>query len=149
MSPTDRRWKASRDRLYRGAARDAPGDPAPGANASIVRHILYLEGAGRESPYLSFSEDEVVAERFAGKDGRVWTSSAPVLKRHKVGHISRRELTQWLRGTGKGRAEWSSVWEVLRARQYVEENAEHLADFSGLRSMTADEIRALLAKVLE
>jgi hypothetical protein len=93
MSPTDRKWKASRDRLYRGAARDAPGDPTPSADTSIVRHILYLGGAGRESPYLSFSEDEVVAERFAGKDGRVYHSSAPVLVQQEVGHISRRDLT--------------------------------------------------------
>lgn len=34
-------------------------------------------------------------------------------------------------------------------RQYVEENAEHLADFSMFSSMAADEIRTLLAKVLE
>jgi hypothetical protein len=148
MSPTDRKWKASRDALYRGDVRDAPGEPTPDADTSIVRHILYLGGAGRESPYLSLTEDEWVAQRFAGKDGKVYASSAPILKQHEVGHLTRRELTQWLKGTGKGRAEWPNAFEVLRARQYVEENAEHLADFSGFDSKAGADLHALVASVL-
>jgi len=109
---------------------------------------LYLGGAGRESPYLSLTEDEDVAKRFAGKEGKVYESSARLLKQHEVGHITRQELTQWLKGTGKGRAQWPNVFDVLRARQYVEENAEHLADFSDLDSRTSEELRAIVASVL-
>lgn len=149
MSRNDRKWKPLKDPLYRGDIRDAPSTPSPRADRSVVRHVLYLGGAGRESPYLSLTEDEIVALRFAGNDGKVYSTHVKILKDRDVGHIPRRELLQLLRGTGKGRACWSSAWEVQRARQYVEENAEHLADFSGHDNMTEEELRALVTDVLK
>ena len=148
MGRDDRKWKPSRDPLYRGDRREGPNTPVPGANPSIVRHVLYLGGAGRETPHLSLTEDEVVAQRFAWPDGKVYSTRVRLLHQHRVGHISRRELTQLLRGRGKGRASWPSAWEVQRARQYVEENAEHLADFSMHGNVSDEEIRALVGEVL-
>jgi hypothetical protein len=56
---------------------------------------------------------------------------------------------QLLRGTGKGDAEWPSAFEVLRARQYVEEWQEHLADFTSLAELTRDELKQVVEKVFK
>jgi len=58
------------DPLFRGDASDEVSIPSPAADPSLVRHILYLGGYGRESPYLSTSAEHVLAARFAGA-GRV------------------------------------------------------------------------------
>ena len=123
-------WKLKRDPLYRG---DRPGGvaiPVPDASRSIVRHILYLEGHGRETPYLSSTESRSTATRFAGSDGTVYLGQPGMWASVGVKHRSRKELLQLLRGKGKGDAQWHSAFEVMRAHQYVEESEEHLADFS-------------------
>jgi hypothetical protein len=111
--------------------------PTPSANKSIVRHILYLEGQGRETPYLSSTEHEDTARRFAGRNGTVFHGAPKNWSGSAVKHRSRKELLELLRGKGKGDAEWHSALEVLRASQYVEEHAEHLADFSGIHPENA------------
>ena len=63
-------WKASKDPLHRGDAKESVRPPTPSADESVVRHVLYLEGSGRETPYLSTSEVYETAKRFA-------TSAAP------------------------------------------------------------------------
>jgi hypothetical protein len=47
----------------------------PGADTSIVRHILYLDGYGRQTPYLSTTERTEVAAIF-GARGRIWWPNA-------------------------------------------------------------------------
>ena len=44
-------------------------------------------------------------------------------------HIGRAELLKLLRGKGRGRARWSSAFEVMQARKYVEQWAEQLLDY--------------------
>lgn len=123
-------WKASRDPLYRGAFSSTPGDPVPGADPSIVRHILYLEGFGRATPYLSASEEHDSAAFFAkNHDGAVWETAVPRLTPEGIAHRSRKELLQLLKGKGKGDAAWHSAHQVMRAAVYVEEHLEHLLDF--------------------
>jgi hypothetical protein len=94
----------------------------------VVRHVLYLEGPGRETPYLSTSEQREVAERFA-QAGGVWETSVAHANAEGIGHISRLELLGILRGNGKGAATWPNAFEVMQARRYVEQHAEHLLDY--------------------
>lgn len=102
----------------------------PTANKSIVRHVLYLEGFGRDTPYLSTTEDRAVAGRFAGKHGAIWATDAKKLRATEgTRHISRKDLLQLLKGKGKGDAIWTSAYEVAQARRYVEESREHLISF--------------------
>ncbi len=126
-------WKLQ-DPLFRGDSATAITAPSPAASKNVVRHILYLEGAGRETPYLSASEMVEAAESFAGSDGAVWRTSVTVARSHRVTHLSNKELMGLLKGKGKGRAEWRSAIEVAQARRYVEEWAEHLLDFSSVGS---------------
>jgi hypothetical protein len=123
-------WKVSKHPLWRGDRRDGITPPTPTADASLVRHILYLEGPGRETPYLSNTEQREVAQRFAGRDGEVWQTLVREAQARGVKHLSRHELLSLLKGLGKGKARWHSAYEVLQARRYVEEWAEHLLDFS-------------------
>jgi hypothetical protein len=123
-------WKLKRDPLYRGDRRGGVAVPVPQANRSIVRHILFLEGHGRETPYLSSTESSATASRFAGSDGAVYSGHPENWSAVGVKHRSRKELLQLLRGKGKGDAQWHSAFEVMRAHQFVEESEEHLADFS-------------------
>ncbi len=122
-------WKRNRDPLFRGDAADGVAPPDPAANASIVAHILYLDGAGRSTPFQSTTESEEVASHFAGRRGRIYQTSAKAAEARAVGHVSRTELIRLLRGKGQGRAKWSSAAEVMQARRYVELWAEHLLDF--------------------
>jgi len=122
-----RRWKASKDPLYRGDARDCVRVPNPRADDSIVRHIMYFEGPGRETPYLSTSETYESADQFS--DGAIWQTLVRVAGREGVGHIGRAELLTLMKGNGKGKAKWPSAFEVMQARRYVEQWAEHLLDF--------------------
>lgn len=121
-------WKSSRDPLLRGDARSGVRVPVPSADDSIVRHVLYLEGPGRETPYLSVSESFEAAKRFA-QDGTVWTTFVKKAAAHGVGHISRTELLSCMKGNGKGNAKWDDPFEVMQARRYVEQWSEHLLDF--------------------
>jgi hypothetical protein len=132
------KWKISKDPLYRGENSSNPTIPTPQANKAIVRHILYLEGQGRETPYLSTSESEDTARRFAGRNGNIFRAIPKEWHKSEVKHRSRKELLDLLKGKGKGDAEWSSAVEVLRAHQYVEEHAEHLADFSAIHPEAAE-----------
>lgn len=127
-------WKLKRDPLYRGDRRGGVALPVPQADRSLVRHILYLEGHGRETPYLSSSESRSTAARFAGSEGSVYIGRPETWATVGVKQRSRKELLQLLRGKGKGDAQWHSAFEVMRAHQFVEEAEEHLADFSSLET---------------
>lgn len=143
-------WRAARDPLYRGdASASGPVIPVPTAEQSIVRHILYLDGAGRESPYLSTSESVEVARRFAGRKGIVWQAMVASAESKKVSHLSRTELAHLLTGKGMGNAAWHSAYEVAQARRYVEEWLEHLFDFGKNKGMKPGEIASLVKEILE
>ena len=88
---------------------------------------MYFEGPGRETPYLSTSETYECADQFS--DGAVWQTLVRVAGREGVGHIGRAELLTLMKGNGKGKAKWPSAFEVMQARRYVEQWAEHLLDF--------------------
>jgi hypothetical protein len=125
-------WKKKRDPLYRGDDATALSLPDPTARTSVVEHVLYLGGAGRRSPYQSTSESEGTAQRFAGRNGRVYQTTAPRAEGLGIVHIGQVELKKLLRGKGHGRAAGSSPLLVMQARQYVERWAEHLLDFSAV-----------------
>jgi hypothetical protein len=137
------RWKASEDLLFRGDSRDGVQLPTPGASDSIVRHILYLDGFGRPTPYLSTSEVRDVAARFASSGGRVYTTAVPGWAAHGVKHISQSELLQLLTGKGKGKASWNNALEVMQARRHAEESAEHLASFCDV-TCAPEELRGVV-----
>jgi hypothetical protein len=124
---TKRKWKPSKDPLYRGDAKDSVSVPNPDADDSLVRHIMYFEGPGRETPYLSASEQYDLAENFS--NGAVWHTFVKTAQQEAVRHISRTELLSLLQGNGKGKAQWPSAFEVMQARRYVEQWQEHLLDF--------------------
>jgi hypothetical protein len=117
----------SKDPLFRGAAKDSVCVPNPDADDSIVRHIMCFEGPGRETPYLSTSEEYEFAESFA--NGAVWETRMKKAKEESVGHIGRTELLSLMKGNGKGKAKWANAYEVMQARRYVEQWGEHLLDF--------------------
>jgi hypothetical protein len=128
MSST-KKWKPSKHPLFGGDAKSGVSVPNSTADDSIVRHILYLEGPGRETPYLSTSEEIEVAEYFARGGGAVWSTSVRKAKEHGVRHISKSDLLSYMKGNGKGKAKWDDPFEVMQARRYVEQWAEHLLDF--------------------
>lgn len=123
------KWKTSDD-LYRGDHTGGVCVPNPTADKSIVRHILYLEGKGRETPYLSATEDRKTAETFAAPSGQVYSSNISAWEGLNVRHFSRNTLMDLLQGTGKGLARSPKASLVMTARNYVERHKEHLADFS-------------------
>ncbi len=123
-----RKWNRTRDPLYRGDGKSSVNVPTPVANDSVIRHVMYFEGPGRETPYLSTTERREVAEYFSQKGG-VWETSVPRAKENGVGHISNLELLELMKGNGKGKAKWPDASEVMTARKYVEEHGEHLLDF--------------------
>lgn len=124
-------WRAKRDPLFRGDGVTLSAVD-PKASPSIVRHVLYLGGAGRPTPYHSATEEREVAAHFAAPTGRVFR--AEVKRVHAAGakHVSRLELLGLLTGKGKGAAAWSSVYEVMRAKAYVEQWGEHLISYVDL-----------------
>lgn len=124
---TKRKWKASKDPLYRGDAKDSVCVPNPDADDSFVRHIMYFEGPGRETPYLSTSEQYELAENFSA--GAVWQTFVKTAEQESIRHISHTELLSQLKGNGRGKAQWPSAFEVMQARRYVEQWGEHLLDF--------------------
>lgn len=123
-----KKWKQSKDPLYRGDQKDAVTVPTPAADDSVIRHVMYFEGPGRETPYLSTTERRGVAEYFS-QAGSVWKTSVADAKANSVGHISNSELLGLMKGNGKGKAQWNDAHEVMQARRYVEEHSEHLLDF--------------------
>ena len=123
------KWKLGHDQLYRGDMDPGPTPATFGSNPSIIRHILYLEGLGRETPYLSTSEFQASAQYFADGGGRVYTTNPMTWIGQNVSHIPRTMLNQLLTGKGKGRASWDRASDVRRARELVELHFEHLADF--------------------
>jgi hypothetical protein len=109
--------------------------PEPTADVSIVRHILYLDGAGRPTPYTSTTHDRAIARTFARPRGRVWETS--VAQPHD-------ELLQNLRGKGHGTRFTGRPSEVAQARVYAERHGEHLLDWRTVRqSEIADRVRAV------
>lgn len=140
------RWKNG-DALYRGDQTGGVCTPNPAADKSIVRHILYLEGKGRETPYLSTTEEREIADTFAEPSGHVYSSSVSIWPEADVTHFSRDMLMQMLRGTGKGRASYKKASLVMTARNYVERHKEHLADFS--KHETMDSASAACEKIFK
>jgi hypothetical protein len=130
MTPI-KKWKMGKDPLFRGDAKDSVCVPSPEADDSIVRHVMYFEGPGRETPYLSTSEEYELAENFAA--GNVWETYVKIAKQESVGHISRTELLSLMKGNGKGKAQWPNPFEVMQARRYVEQWGEHLLDFRNVK----------------
>jgi hypothetical protein len=130
--PSTKKWKPSKHPLLRGDARSGVSIPSPNADDSIVRHILYLEGPGRETPYLSTTEEIETARRFA-QGGAVWSTFVKKAKENGVQHISNSDLLSSMKGNGKGKAKWDDAFEVMQARRYAEQWAEHLLDFREIR----------------
>lgn len=128
------------DPLLRGDDKAAVCLPVPQAPASIVRHVLFLEGPGRETPYLSTTEDDDVAARFAGRSGAIWWTSVAKVQAQSLRYISKGELLEVLRGKGKGDAAWPRASEVQTARAYVELWGEHLIDFRRLQASSPSEV---------
>lgn len=122
-------WRKKKDPLYRGDASDSVQIPVSDADPSVVRHILYLDSYGRDTPYLSTSEREEVAAIFATR-GRIWRTMVPLAEQNGVKHIDHKQLLEWLKGKGKGKAKWPNAYEVLQAKRYAEERFEHLLDFT-------------------
>lgn len=116
------------DPLFRGDGSDAVSVPNPAADPSLIRHILYIGGYGRESPYLSTSSEESSAARFAA-GGRIWKTSGEFAERLGAKHVSQSDLQTILKSSTKGRAHWNNAWQRLQASKYVELHAEHLIDF--------------------
>ncbi|MCK5797681.1 MAG: hypothetical protein KAI47_10885 [Deltaproteobacteria bacterium] len=142
-------WRKRRDRLYRGDT-NPPTRPTPTADNSLVRHILYIGGRGRETPYQSTSEVEEVAREFAPvKKGKVHSTYAPHAESLGLKHISRMDLLNLLKGRGKGHARWASPYVVMQARKYVEQSFEHLIDFSGQTDLDGEELDSLLTDLYE
>lgn len=132
---TKKKWKASKDPLYRGDGKHSVCVPSPDADDSIVRHVMYFEGPGRETPYLSTSEEYDLAENFS--NGSVWQTFVRIANTESVKHISRTELLSLMKGNGKGKAKWPNAFEVMQARRYVEQWGEHLLDFHGIQEPSA------------
>lgn len=132
-----KKWKISKDPLFRGDAKDGVRPASHGSAKSLVRHILFLDGPGRLTPYLSFTESKEIAGIFAGKTGKTYETLPREWQDQGVKHRSRKELQDLLKGSGKGDAAWPDSLEVAQARRYVEEHLEHLADFSELSDQNA------------
>lgn len=137
-------WRKKSDFLYRGDDADAVFVPVSAANPSIVRHILYLDGYGRDTPYSSTSERKEVAVLFGARGG-IWITRAPLAEENSVAHIDNKQLLGLLTGKGKGKARWPNAYEVLQAKKYAEQHYEHPLDFSGVTD-AAVVIRKIFSK---
>lgn len=76
----------------------------------------------------------------------MYRTDARKAESHAVGHLSRTELMRLLRGKGQGRARWPSAYEVMQARRYVEQWAEHLLDFGDIDAVRVGKAVAELYK---
>lgn len=128
----NRPWRQKKDPLWRGDGGDGLQPVDPAADQSLVRHILYLGGQGRATPYHSTTEERVSAEHFAGTHGRVYSTTIPRAQAENIGHVSRIELLRLLKGKGQGAAKWHSALEVMQARKYVEQWCEHILSYIAL-----------------
>jgi hypothetical protein len=135
------------DPLFRGDGSDAVVVPNPTADPSLVRHILYLGGYGRETPYLSTSADEGLAARFA-EGGRVWKTSGALAEQLGAKHLSQSELQTTLKSSTRGRASWTNARQRLLARKYVEQHAEHLIGFIPFKK-TPTTVTGVVRKMFE
>jgi hypothetical protein len=143
-----RKWRQRSDPLWRGDVAGGASLPTPGAKRSIVRHVLFLDGAGRDTPYHSTSQSETVAERFARSvGGRTYQTTVARAHSQNVMHIGHLELLALLRGKGRGDAEWPSAAEVAQARRYVEQALEHLLDFGRFSTRSPRDLVAALAQL--
>ena len=131
-----RKWNGSGYSLFRGDHDASIWFPSPNANDSVVRHVMYFEGPGHDTPYLSTTERREVAAQFA-LAGAVWETTVAVAKHNGVNHISKSELLGLMKGNGKGLAKWPDAFEVMTARRYVEEHGEHLLDFRAVAAPAA------------
>lgn len=138
------KWKRNRDPLYRGDHALSVCVPTPKADDSVIRHVMYLEGPGRETPYLSTTEHREVASKFAQANG-IWETTVPIAASASVRHISNAELLRLMKGNGQGIAKWPSPSEVSTARCYVEEHGEHLLDFRATEEPTVS-VKAIFKK---
>lgn len=120
--------------------------PDADASASLVRHILYSDGVGRSTPYLSTTELPEVADYFAGL-GKVWRTEVGLALALGVRHRSRTELVDLLQGAGKGDAGGHSAFEVMMARQYVQQWQEHLLDFRSWANSAPQDPAGALAQM--
>ena len=130
MAWADYSWKVARtyrksEALFRGDGSEAVSIPDPAADPSLIRHILYLGGYGRQTPYLSTSSEEASAIKFARAGGRVWKTSGERAERLGARHLSRDELLAILKSSTSGRASWRNARQRLEARKLVELHAEH------------------------
>ncbi|MEZ4293574.1 MAG: hypothetical protein R3B70_01260 [Polyangiaceae bacterium] len=141
---TTQKWRQRRDPLWRGDTVPLTR-PVPGADGAIVRHVLFLDGPGRPTPFHSATESRRTAEHFAGPGGKVYETYVTSVEEVGARHISHIELLGLLRGKGHGKAKWHSAFEVLQARRKVEEHIEHLFDFVALEGLTDAEIGALVS----
>jgi hypothetical protein len=112
------------DHLYRGNDDEVAGRPDPAADRNLVRHVLYLGGRGRATPYLSITADRDEAAFF----GLVWQTSSAALASSGTKHLQNDALIAALK-RNKGRSRWPSTKDRLRAAKYAEEHGEELADF--------------------
>lgn len=127
---TGPRARRSAHVLFRGDSETGVATPTPSSKTTIVEHILYLGGYGRETPFTSTTESEDAAGHFAGPSGAVWTTEASHAIAAGAKHWSKSTLVGNLRGFGKGRAKWTNRWEVAQAQQYVKRWSEHLLEWS-------------------
>ena len=133
------------DPLHRGDSASAVRLPAPDGDESIVRHILQEDDC--RSPYLSSTEYLSVAKLFARKNGLVWHTLVERIQSAEIRWISRSELLDMLRAGKDGLVAWPRRSDVLTARQYVEEQAEHLIDFQSLKGQPAEVVRAIVMEL--
>jgi len=134
--------KRSRLPLFRGNGRNGVAVPDPGSKILIVEHILYLGGAGRSTPFTSTTESREIAQHFAGGRGRVWRTDPETATSQGALHVPKDQLLRDLRGFGRGRAKWTSAWEVAHARALVERSREHLLDWSRVpKASIAERVR--------
>ncbi len=132
MSKKNKSSKVPIADLYRGDAATSVSVPTPGADDNVVRHILWLGGAGQETPYTSTTHSHATAQYFA-RAGRIWTTTRPLAILHGAALIEQSELLQNLKGKGKGRRFQSAPRHVARARVLAERHQEHLLDWTGTK----------------
>lgn len=135
------------DALLRGDNAESVGTPDPSGSTSIVRHVLYIDGAGRSTPYASTTEDLATARMFATQHGRVWHTLVERLENNGLRWISKQELLSLLVGKGKGDAAWPRASDVQQARAFVEQWAEHLVDFRSLEGKSEQDVQAVVGAV--
>jgi hypothetical protein len=128
--------------LLRGDQPDAVSVPDPNASNLLIRHILYVDGYGRQTPYLSTSELREIAELW----GVVWETPSSLASSHGATHIRKDELLSIIRVSRRGRAGWPRRLERLQAMRYVEDNHEHLLDYTAFRDRPAAELTDAVKK---